>query len=118
VIVEVRQHSSSNVTVLTIHGRIDTYNVHLLQQQLEHVLLSKSSALVIDLGGVDFMDSSGLAVLVQSMKKCRERGGDLRLSNPQRAVRMILELTRLDRAVEIFPCEADAIASFSLRHSV
>lgn len=115
---EVRQHTSSNVTVLTIRGRIDTYSVHLLQQQMDHALLTKSSALVVDLSGVDFMDSSGLAVLVQSMKKCRERSGDLRLSNPQRSVRMILELTRLDKAIEIFPSEADAVASFGLRHSV
>lgn len=115
---ELRQHTLSNVIVLAIRGRIDTYNIHLLQQQMDYALMAKPAGLVIDLSNVEFMDSSGLAVLVQSMKKCRERGGDLRLCNPQPAVRMILELTRLDKAVEIFLSEADAVASFGLRHSV
>ncbi|MEZ4681164.1 MAG: STAS domain-containing protein [Caldilineaceae bacterium] len=62
---------------------------------------------------MDFMDSSGLAALVQGMKKCRDRGGDLRLCQLQQPVRMILELTRLDKALDIFPSEGDAIASFA-----
>ncbi len=115
---ELRQHTRANVTVLAIRGRIDTYSIHSLQQQMDQALIAKPAGLVIDLSEVDFMDSSGLAVLVQSMKKWRERGGDLRLCNPMQPVRMILELTRLDKALEIFPSEADAVASFGLRHSV
>jgi anti-sigma B factor antagonist len=53
-----------------------------------------------------------MATLVQGMKRCREKEGDLRLSELQQPVRMIFELTRLDRAFEIFNSERDAILAF------
>jgi anti-sigma B factor antagonist len=102
-----------DVTVLTIKGSIDTYTVRGLYQQLDVAVATRSAKLVLNLADVDFMDSSGLAALVQGMKKCRDRGGDLYLCNLQQPVRMILELTRLDKALEIFPSEQDAVASFS-----
>ena len=105
-------HSLQDVTVLTVKGSIDTYTVRSLYQQLDVAVATKSSKLVVNLADVDFMDSSGLAALVQGMKKCRDRGGDLHLCNLQQPVRMILELTRLDKALEIFSSEDDAIASF------
>lgn len=101
-----------DVTVLTIKGSIDTYTVRGLYQQLDLAVATRSAKLVLNLADVDFMDSSGLAALVQGMKKCRDRGGDLHLCNLQQPVRMILELTRLDKAMEIFLSEQDAVASF------
>ncbi len=108
-------HSMQDITVLNIKGSVDTYTVRSLYQQLDIAVATKSSRLVVNLADVDFLDSSGLAALVQCMNKCRERGGDLHLCTPQQSVRMILELTRLDKALEIFPTEADAVASFANR---
>ena len=51
-------------------------------------------------------------MLVQGMKRCRERDGDLRLCALQQPVRMIFELTRLDRAFEIYQSEEDAVQAF------
>jgi anti-sigma B factor antagonist len=110
--VDFQVHSAQDITVLTVKGSIDTYTVRGLYQQLDVAVATKSAKLVVNLAGVDFMDSSGLAALVQGMKKCRDRGGDLHLCNLQQPVRMILELTRLDKALEIFPSEGDAITSF------
>ena len=110
---DLQLHSSQDITVLTVTGSIDTYTVQALHQQLDLATATKSVKLVVNLAEVDFMDSSGLAALVQGMKKCRDRGGDLHLCNLQQPVRMILELTRLDKALEIFPSEKDAIASFA-----
>lgn len=108
-------HSLQDITILDVKGSVDTYTVRALYQQLDMAVATKSAKLIVNLTGVDFMDSSGLAALVQCMNKCRERGGDLHLCNPQQSVRMILELTRLDKALEIFPTEADAVASFRAR---
>jgi anti-sigma B factor antagonist len=60
--------------------------------------------LVIDLAGVDFIDSCGLAVLVATRRRVGDLGGDLVLRRPSPAVRRLLELTHLDEA---FPVEQE-----------
>jgi anti-sigma B factor antagonist len=109
---ELNQYSSQDVTVLTLAGRIDSVTAPELRAQLSRSITRRPPNIVVDLTGVDFIDSSGLAAIVQGMRSCRAGGGNLCLSNPQRPVRMILELTRLDRAIDIFPNDNEAIASF------
>ncbi len=69
--------------------------------------------IVVDLGGVSFIDSSGLSALVLGMKRCRENEGDLRLCRLQTPVRMIFELTRLHQAFEIHGDEGAAVRAFA-----
>lgn len=101
-----------NVTVIKISGRIDTHSVHRLRQQLTLAAHGSDKNIIIDMAGVDFIDSSGLATIVQAMKQCRAGNGDLRLCKPPQSVRMVLELTRLDKALDIFPTQESALASF------
>lgn len=102
--------TTDNVTIVEVAGRIDSHTAPELKEQLRN---ASNAQLVVDLKGVSFMDSSGLAALVVGMKHCRANGGDLYISGPKQPVRMVLELTRLDKAIEIFPSDAEAIASFT-----
>lgn len=108
-----KSHSDGNITVLAIAGRVDSYTVPQLREQLRLAASKKQPNLIVDLADVSFLDSSGLAALVYGMKHCRENGGDMCLCSPQQSVRMILELTRLDQAIDIFPSETEAVASFT-----
>ena len=108
---EPRLHSLERITVIEVTGRVDTYRVSELRAQLQEAMKVKPSYLVVDMSEVEFIDSSGLAALVYGMKSCREDGGNLCLCNPQRSIRMILELTRLDTAFDIFSDETEAIAA-------
>jgi anti-sigma B factor antagonist len=111
--VELNQYESQQVTVLEIAGRVDSYSVPKLRTHLNKSVNRHTANLVVDLTRVNFIDSSGLAALVHAMRSCREWGGNLCLASPQRPVRMILELTRLDKAIDIFPSDSEAIASFA-----
>lgn len=106
--------SFDNVTVIKIAGRIDSHSVQRLRQQLVLSAGGQAKNVVLDLAGVDFIDSSGLAAIVHGMKQCRAVGGDLRLCKPPQAVRMVLELTRLDKALDIYPNEESALLSFAI----
>lgn len=68
--------------------------------------------MVLDMGLVGFVDSSGVGALVGLMKSARERGGDLKLTGLSPDLRTILELTRLDRVFEIHPSADAAVRSF------
>lgn len=110
-------HSSPEriVTILQPTGHLDTYSILLLRMQLERATAVQSAYLVIDLSQATFLDSRALATLVYHMKRCRAGGGDLYLCGLAQPIRMILELTRLHKAIEIFPNQPSAIAAYATR---
>lgn len=67
-------------------------------------------AILIDLAGVRYMDSSGIATLVEAMQNCMQRGMRLRLVAPSPTVRDVFEMARLSGIFEIFPHADDALA--------
>ena len=64
----------------------------------------------IDLTNVDFIDSSGLGALVNALNVTRKAGGDLRIAAPTEQVKLVLELTNLDRVLKFYP---DAETAFN-----
>jgi anti-sigma B factor antagonist len=76
-----------------------------------HGEMAAGSRLVIDLAGVPYMDSSGLATLVESMQASRRTGFDLKLCNLAPRVRAIFEIAKLNRVFTIVPTLDDALAT-------
>jgi anti-sigma B factor antagonist len=109
-IMELRLRTINQVTVLELSGRFDAHTAPDVVAVLEKAASVAPAKTVVNLDGVNFMDSTALATLVQGMKRCRQSGGDLRICNLQQPVRMIFELTRLDRAFDIYGSEAEALA--------
>ncbi|MCB0210146.1 MAG: STAS domain-containing protein [Anaerolineae bacterium] len=107
-----RSVADGKVTVLEISGRFDAYEVKPVKEWLNETTNISAPNILINLSHVNFIDSTGLAALVQGMKNCRQRGGNLRLYGLQQPVRIIFELTRLDKAFEIFGQEDEAINAF------
>lgn len=101
--------SIGQVTVLDIEGRFDA---HVAPKVLDWYKQVSANNVVVNLAAVNFIDSSALAALAGGMKRCRQRGGDLRLCALQQPVQIIFELTRMQRAFQIFSTEAEAVASF------
>ncbi|NTW67793.1 MAG: STAS domain-containing protein [Nitrospirae bacterium] len=69
-----------------------------------------SKALVINLAGVRYMDSSGIATLVEAMQNCMKKGMKLRLAELSPSVRDVFELARLSSIFEIFASVSEATA--------
>ena len=103
---------SSNVKILTLNGRFDTYTAPPVRRWVEEATITMPAFLVVNLANVQFIDSTALSVLVQGLKRSRLLQGDLRLCNVPAPIRMILELTRLDNVFEIFPGEEQAVQAF------
>jgi anti-sigma B factor antagonist len=98
--------------IIELQGRFDARTAPPLKQRLSALVEEGNARIVVNMSAIDFVDSTGLATLVSGMKRCRQSGGDLKLIALQRPVRTIFELTRLDKAFDILPDEATAIASF------
>ena len=110
---DLQSKSIDNIKVLTLTGRFDALTSPKVQSWLEDVSKYQPAQIVVNLSGVNFIDSTALSTLVAGMKRARQAGGDLRLCKLQQPVRMIIELTRLDKAFEIFPGEEETVQSFS-----
>lgn len=103
----------NNIKILTLSGRFDALTSPSVQSWLDEAIKTKPVQIVVNLAAVTFIDSTALSTLVAGMKRARQMEGDLRLCKLQQPVRMIFELTRLDKAFEIFPGEDEAIGAFS-----
>jgi len=85
-----------------------------LEEELQRGM-SESHRIVLDLSGVDRIDSTGMGLLVRFLSHIRSKGGDLRLCSPSQFVRKLLAATRLDSVFLIYTSEYNAIASFFVR---
>jgi anti-sigma B factor antagonist len=100
------------VAVIEVSGRFDTQVAPSVAEWLENIAATTPGRVIINLAEASFLDSSALAVLVRAVKRCRMRGGDVRLCGVQPSVRLVFELTRLDRAFDMFANEDEAVSSF------
>ena len=74
-----------------------------MKEQIEVLINSGTSQLIIDLSNVDFIDSSGLAALVSGLKKVRALDGQLCLVGAKTNVMEVFKLTLLDKVFIFFP---------------
>ncbi len=109
--VEIVRHGE--VMLVALAGSLDAAAVDQIKRTLADLIDKGATRLLIDLGNVHSVDSSGLGTLVAAMKRARAAGGDLRLCAPSPVVREILEMTGLVARIGIHDDVAAGLASFS-----
>lgn len=109
---EIIKASRNKLPVLQLKGRFDAHEVEPVNVWLAEQVKAGSTKIIVNLEGVNFIDSTALSTLVRGLKLCREQNGDLHVCMLQQPVRVIFELTRLDKAFDIFPTEEEATRGF------
>lgn len=110
-IFSIEQQTQGELTIVRCKGRFDAHTMTEVKPVLEAATEHAPANLLVNLAEVSFVDSSALAALVSGMKRARQHGGDLTICGLQKSVRIIFELTRLDRAFTIVEDEATALAA-------
>ena len=87
-------------TIVEVGGEIDVYTAPRLREQLVDLVADGKYHLVVDMERVDFLDSTGLGVLVGGLKRVRAHDGSLRLVCTQERILKIFRITGL---INIFP---------------
>lgn len=89
--------SIGDYTVLEVGGEVDVYTAPTLREKIVSLVDSGSKAIIVDLTHVEFLDSTGLGVLVGGMKRLKAVGGNFALVCDQEKLLKIFRITGLDR---------------------
>ena len=95
--------------LVRVQGDVDVATAPRLREQLITIISDGQPRVVLDLDGVDFLDSTGLGVIVSALKRTKTHGGDLRIVCTRPAVRRLFELTGLDLAMPLSDSAAEAV---------
>ena len=98
-------------TVIEVGGEIDVYTAPKLREQLVDLVNQGRYHLVVDMEAVDFLDSTGLGVLVGGLKRVRAHDGSLRLVCTQERILKIFRITGLTKVFGIHSSVDEAIAA-------
>jgi anti-sigma B factor antagonist len=106
---ELETGERDGVSVLTLRGEIDVYTAPRMRQAIVDLVDAGSLNIVVDMGSVDFLDSTGLGVLVEGLKRVRTRGGTLAIVVTQDKIVKIFDITGLNKAFPIYGSLEDAL---------
>ncbi len=102
------------VTILDVSGNIDMSNSPEVRKALLHeIRVPGVSRVVLNLSGVDYIDSSGVASLVEGLKASRDLGSRLVLFGLNDSAREVLKISRLLKLFEVYDDETQAMASLT-----
>jgi anti-sigma B factor antagonist len=102
--------SRSPHTILAVKGEVDVYTAPRLREKLVDLVSQGHRHIVVDLDGVDFLDSTGLGVLVGGLKRLRSNSGDMSLVCTQARILKVFEITGLTTVFSISKSVDEATA--------
>ena len=108
---QTREHTDQGVQVLVIEGEIDLACSPDLRTLLHGYAKKKAPVLLLDFQGVNYVDSSGLATLIEYVRLAQPFGGKFGLAHVSERVRTIFDLVRLTEFFPIYPTVAEARAA-------
>lgn len=92
--IQVKQHR--RVAIVAAFGSLDAHSAREFGASVDPYINEQSPSVLVEMSNVTFLDSTGLAVMVQLLRKCKASGGDLCLCNLHETVSTILEITQLN----------------------
>jgi anti-sigma B factor antagonist len=101
-------------TVIEVGGEIDVYTAPKLREKLISLVEAGSYQLIVNMEGVEFLDSTGLGVLVGGLKRVRAQDGWIDIICTQSRILRIFKITGLNKVFNIYDTVPESIAAHSL----
>jgi anti-sigma B factor antagonist len=109
---DIRETEREGVTILAMKGRLTVGEASSVREKVSEVLAKGCDKIILDLSGVDYIDSTGLGSMVICYTTIKKAGGALKLVNLNKRNIELLLLTKLHTIFEVFSDERDAVNSF------
>ena len=122
---ELKKKNIDGITVIELTGRMTVDNIYSLTKSIERNVFpfagkfedwagKATGRVILDMEGVEAIDSSGLGTILFLAKKCRALGGDLKIISMRPEVKMVLEIVTFDKILHIYNSLDDAVKSYRL----
>ena len=109
----IKQQEKNGILVCYLDGEIDINTAPQIKKSFDKIIGTKKDKIILNLKNVSYVDSSGLATLVEVLKGLRSYGGKLKITNLSTKVKNLFEITKLDKLFEITAEEEEALNSLS-----
>jgi anti-anti-sigma factor len=109
---EIAESVREEVVILTLKGRLTLGESNRVRERIAQLSAAGKHNVVVDLGAVEYIDSTGLGILVICFTSLKKQGGALKLVNPNKRNVELLLLTKLHTVFEVFTEVQDAVNSF------
>ncbi len=110
----VKTRNIGNVAILDLHGKITLgENTGILRDELNSLLAQGHKNVLLNMGGVGYVDSAGLGELVGAYTTATNQGGSVKLLNLQGKMKDLMQITKLHTIFSTFDDEQAAVSSFS-----
>lgn len=108
---KLHESRQNNIQLFHLEGEIDLHYAPALRARFAAKAKARCPALVLDLSGVSFIDSTGIAVLIEYLRGAAKFQGQFCISQPTEHVRDVFEIVRLKTVIPIFDSIAEAITA-------
>lgn len=109
---DIQTREKEGITILDLKGRLVVGDASQLREKVSEVAAGGKTNVILNLAGVDYIDSTGLGTMVICFTSLQKAGGALKLYNLNRRNIELLLLTKLSTIIELFGAEQEAINSF------
>jgi anti-sigma B factor antagonist len=106
-----KERHEEGVTIFALSGAIDLHYVPTLRSLFQSKLNERCTALIVDLSAVDFIDSTGLATLIEYHRDAGRHGGIFSLAGINPNLKAIFDVVQLEKVMAIFPTVVEAKAA-------
>jgi anti-anti-sigma factor len=100
------------VSVIAIEGSVLQENVAIFQSRLNNLIENERAKIVVNMGKTQYISSMCLATIVDAKERAGKINGDLRIASPNSIVRNLLEITNLEKRIQIYDSVEEAVGSF------
>ena len=105
----IKERNVDGVVILSLERGLKGMGEATLKERLDELVRAGHIQILIDLGGLPYVDSTELGRLIRCHLSVRQAGGRVRLCNLSEKVRMLMKMTRLDTVLELYGSEEEAL---------
>ncbi|HSI80897.1 MAG TPA: STAS domain-containing protein [Solirubrobacterales bacterium] len=110
---KVKTESTEGLETVEVAGELDEATATELRTALEQAMARMDRAVLVDLSSCEFIDSTGLSLLVEGQRKLAESDRAFAICCPRSEVSRLLELTGIDSTISLFETREEAVSSLS-----
>ncbi len=109
---KISQDRISDVVICVPEGEVNISNSPELRKRFDELINKSEKKVLVDFSAISYIDSSGLATLIELYQRLKKIGGRMRFCSMEEKVRNTFEITKLNKLFEIFPGRQEALRDF------